>query len=164
MAISPDGSQLATGSRRRVRVWDLRNGAQLWQAKVGGWYHDVSGLALSLDSSRLATASWDGTARVWDATTDEQLLSVQHTDMVYSVAFSSDGNRLATASRDITARVWDATTGKQLLQVGDTDMVTGVAFSPDGNRLATASSWGKEVDAHRTASLWCGSGCYGNAL
>jgi WD40 repeat protein len=147
VAISPDGSRLAAGSRRRVHVWDLRTGAQLWQAKVGGWPGRVRGVAFSSDGSRLATASDDKTARVWDATTGSQLLQVQHTKAVWGVAFSPDGSRLATASFDKTARVWDAATGSQLFQVQHTKAVWGVAFSPDGSRLATAS-----VD--KTARVW----------
>ena len=58
---------------------------------------------------RLATASADGTARLWDVRTGQPLLTLQgHTQGVYGVAFSPDGTRLATASRDKTARLWDA--------------------------------------------------------
>ena len=42
----------------------------------------------------------DDTAKVWDAQTGKELLTLQgHTDSVDGVAFSPDGKRLATASR-----------------------------------------------------------------
>ena len=63
LAISPDGTKLATGSRRRVRMWDLRTGRLVWEAQVTGWSKDVSGVAFSPDGARLATASQDRTPR-----------------------------------------------------------------------------------------------------
>jgi hypothetical protein len=57
---------------------------------------------------RLATASDDGTARVWDARTGAELLALRgHGGRVNGVCFSADGSRLATASDDRTARVWE---------------------------------------------------------
>ena len=63
---------------------------------------------------RVVTASSDGTARVWDASSNPSgnyscsLLAVLngHTNLVLSAAFSPDGERVVTASADNTARVW----------------------------------------------------------
>lgn len=67
LAISPDGTLLATtGNRRRVRMWDLRTGGMVWEQQVGGWLTEVWAVAFSPDGTRLAT---DGnkTVRIWDA-------------------------------------------------------------------------------------------------
>jgi WD40 repeat protein len=56
---------------------------------------------------RLATTSNDGTVKVWDATSGQELLTLSgHTSPIIGVAFSPDGTRLATASNDGTAKVW----------------------------------------------------------
>jgi hypothetical protein len=106
-----------------------------------GHTDSVTSVCFSPDGQRLATASKDSTAKVWDARTGQQVLALQgHTNTVSSVSFSPDGQRLATGSHDTTAKVWDARTGQELLTLkGHTRPVTSVSFSPDGQRLATGS-------------------------
>jgi Tfp pilus assembly protein PilF len=98
-------------------------------------------VAYSPDGRRLATASSDHTAKVWDAQTGQVIRTLDgHADQVHCVAFSLDGRFLATASLDKTVKVWDAQTGHEALTLGGhTRGVAGVAFSPDGRRLASAS-------------------------
>ena len=110
----------------------------------------------SADGTRIATASADGTAKIWDSTTGKELLSVQGSSygtgsedgFVWYAALSPDGKYLATAGGDDIARLWDASTGEQLLAMtGHYDDVFHIEFSPDGGRLATASPDG-------TAMVW----------
>ena len=71
----------------------------------------------------LATASEDGTVRLWDPATGQPIGDplTGHTGAVTGVAFSPDGHRLATASDDGTVRLWDPTTGQP---VGDPSPAT----------------------------------------
>ena len=108
--------------------------------------YEVTSVAWSPDGERLATGSFDKTAKVSDAATGEIMLSLSgHEDWVLCVAWSPDGKRLVTGSQDETAKVWHAQTGKELLTMGRvptattwaSHRVSSVAWSPDGNRLAT---------------------------
>ena len=59
-------------------------------------------------ASSIVTASWDTTARVWEAATGTLVAELKgHTGWVNSAAFSPDSQRIVTASNDATARVWD---------------------------------------------------------
>jgi hypothetical protein len=127
-------------------VWDAVSGQQLRALKAHTG--EVISVAWSPDGARLATASWDGKAKVWDAASGRELLTVGEHDPVHSVTWSPDGARLATASADGTAKVWDVAGGRQLLTLqGHAREVWSVAWSPDGGRLATASGDG-------TAKVW----------
>jgi len=109
----------------------------------------VTAVAWSPDGTRVATASDDKTARVWDARSGQPVSPrLEHQDGLADVAWSPDGTRVATASADKTARVWDARSGQPLSPpLAHRGAVTAVAWSPDGTRVATAS-----VD--RTAQIW----------
>ena len=101
----------------------------------------VNAVDWSRGGDRIATASADRTARIWDASTRRQLLALPHDDDVRTVAWSPDGRQVATMSADRTARTWDARTGEQrLILRGHSEAGWGVAWSPAGDRLATSSN------------------------
>jgi WD40 repeat protein len=114
-----------------------------------GHQDSVWSVAWSPDGSKLATASKDNTAKVWDAATGRELFTLHgHLRSVESAAWSPDGSKLATASEDRAVKVWDAATGRELLTVyGHLGDVMSVAWSPDGSKLATASR-------DNTAKVW----------
>ncbi|HEX7180801.1 MAG TPA: WD40 repeat domain-containing protein, partial [Thermoanaerobaculia bacterium] len=102
----------------------------------------VLAAALSPDGSRLATASEDRVARIWDVRSKKRIAAFPgHTRQVTAVSFSADGQRLATASADKTARIWSVATGEVLAILGGHEVeVAAVSLSPDGARLVTASA------------------------
>ena len=99
--------------------------------------------AYSPDGTRIATASQDGTAKVWDAVTGKELMTlgeVNESNAVNQLAYSPDGTRIVTAHDDHTAKVWDLATGRVILTLsGHDDFVISVAYSPDGAHIATTS-------------------------
>jgi hypothetical protein len=87
----------------------------------------------------MVTGSEDRTARLWDAGTGGELLTLTgHRDRVLSVAFSMDGRRIVTGSADSTARVWEAATDSQ---------VAAWESSERANNDRLAARWRARVEA-----------------
>ena len=105
---------------------------------------------------RVITASFDKTARVWDAATGQALAVLRgHTDAVTGAQFSSDGMQIVTVSKDQTARMWNAVAGQELA------VHTGGAGTREAGLAVVRSTlqrWGVPLDG---VSLLDGSGLLG---
>jgi WD40 repeat protein len=107
----------------------------------------VKDVAVNQDGTRIATASDDQTARIFDARTGAALLLLnEHTDKVNSVAFSTNGLNVVTSSDDGTARVWNAVTGERIatLRAGG-GRVRSATFGHDDSHVATAAEDGARI-------------------
>jgi WD40 repeat protein len=148
---------------------DLGDGGREWphRARIGSvleqvpelaalWFHErlIQHSAFSADGRRVATASYDGTVRVWDTASGREIGPARwHTNdgagmtLLFQVGFSPDGSRVVSAgNRD--ARIWDVESGALLTPpLAHANEVRFAAFSPDGQRVLTAS-------LDRTARLW----------
>lgn len=111
----------------------------------------VVSAAFSPDGTRIATGSFDSTARLWDLSGKPLAVLAGHTGGVSSVGFSPDGQCILTASFDGTARLWDLN-GNQLVSLnGHASEITSAVFSCDGKQILTAS-------ADQIARLWDATG------
>jgi WD40 repeat protein len=112
-------------------------------------------VALSPDSTLLATAGDDGTVQLWNPATDRRVGTPLQTGSgpaggVFGVAFSSGGTLLVTADGDGIVRLWNPATDRRVgtpLHVSAHDGAPAVAFSPHGTLLAA-------VGLDGTVGLW----------
>jgi WD40 repeat protein len=139
---SPDGKWILTGGSRVIGVllWDATTSVP----KLFGHSFGQEWGAWSPDGSLIATSGTDGSARLWDAQSGEQLEVFDHGS--FWGDWSPDGTRLVTADGVIAKAlsVWDVTTGKLLFSLSVPDDEHGahqfltMDWSPDGRYIAAA--------------------------
>jgi cytochrome c len=88
----PDGRLVSAGEDRRILIWP-RQGLEP-ERIFEGHEAPIAGLALSPDGGTIASASWDGTARLWPIAGGPPQILGQHRGNVNGVAFLDDGTPL----------------------------------------------------------------------
>jgi WD40 repeat protein len=127
VAFSPDGSLLASASEdETIKLWGIPDGQKLAtltghslvkEKEKMGFFDRLFGppppknvvffVTFSPDGSLLASASKDGTIKLWETPDGRELATLTgHSGAVRSVAFSPDGSLLASASHDETIKLW----------------------------------------------------------
>src|ERR1700752_2475347 len=109
VALSPNGKILAVRNNQKDMFVLLdTSGHEL--ATLRG-QPNVSCLAFSPDGKTLAAGSEDGTVKLWEVLTGQELAAFRdHSSAIAALSFSPDGKTLATGSRDSTVRLLFAAT------------------------------------------------------
>lgn len=135
-----------------LRGWEWHHARRLYQGDrltLRGHTDTVTCVACSCDGRRLASASLDGSIKLWDARTGSKLAVISdHHSPVTAVAFSPEGSLLSSVDRAGNLLLIEAASGRVLHRwKAHSAPVLAVAFSPDGKRIATGSE-------DRSAILW----------
>jgi WD40 repeat protein len=149
VALSPDGSRLATLNTLTGRLWlAQRRGDRLeaWHL----WDEEASKVLPGLDQAlafhptedKLVASGSAFAIAVWNLAKKSEVRWLRgHRAAVASLAFSPDGNRLVSGGCDHTVRIWDWRLGEELLALRNKNYGALCArFSPDGLQLANTDS------------------------
>ena len=133
-AISPDGRFIAYAARgdSLARVWSVDTARLILELK-----HDsaVAAVAFNADGSKIATGSYDGTARVWELPSGRELQRIPLAGGSEVVTFLA-GGRFAAGGMDGAVSVSENRRADRPALFDAPAQVRTVAFSPDGRRFA----------------------------
>jgi serine/threonine protein kinase/WD40 repeat protein len=120
MTLSPDGATVALGGVSRISLVDYRTGAI--HQRLFGHGHEITGLAFSPDGGTLASCSMDGTIKLWNLQTMQEVCTITFDVKpalgkeigVQGVGFAPDGNSLWAFSRSGILKYWRAATTDEI--------------------------------------------------
>jgi WD40 repeat protein len=119
-AFSADGTRVFTWDEGTAKVQDLATGKEIKTVKIDDQNgdHFVHFAGFSPDGSRFATASRDGTVKLWDTASGQQSAVLRHDNPIQFVNFSSDGTRVVTADDfGVKAWIWETATGRKIAEL-----------------------------------------------
>jgi WD40 repeat protein len=132
-----DGGFLASAAW--VYVFDLEKRQRIWKFRHGSHRVYATAVTWSPNGQWLVSGDDNGLAVIWEATTGQQVTSVQmHTTTIRVLAWSPDGRRIASGGDDQAVLIWDPSGGEELLRLDVPAGVTHLQWSADGRRLAAA--------------------------
>lgn len=133
-ALSPDEQQLAVGLRYDILLFDIPTRRFLQIFTHAEW---VTSIDWNPDGQRFTSSSWDGTVRVWDAASGQELNRFIQPGIVNQAVWDARGERIASAGlHDNKVRIWDVKKNKELICL-HTGRVHTAAWHPDGLQVAT---------------------------
>ncbi len=135
LRFSPDGSMLASGGYRVVKLWKRPTAPRKFELSVT----KVRAADASRDGKWIATAGDDGVIRIFNAADGKPAGELKgHAGPVNSVKFTLDSAKVVSGGDDKTARVWTLADKKQVFSVATPQVVSAVTPLKGGAWIASA--------------------------
>lgn len=134
LAFSPDGTVLASGGYRDVKLWKRDRNVQVRKQNDLG---EVSALAASTDRKLLAIGGADGSLKIVESATGKTVKQLdKHAAAVIAVSFDAEGKTLYSGSKDKSIRAYVVADGKLAGKIEAAAEVTALALAGGDKQIA----------------------------
>lgn len=132
--VSPDGKNLAVGTRRGIHIWNIEEATLL--GNTSGLYTNYTSMALAGNGEWIAAGHELGIDILMRA--DGSLITQIKTAGPVQVVASAPNGELVAGFAGKEIMVWKVNTGEMLWHKETDDEVDAMVFSPDGALIATS--------------------------
>ena len=95
-------------------------------------------------SRKLTSTSWKNPVKVWDVTTGEQLITLNHySKEVTAVLVTPDGEKVISGSWDKTIKMWNINNGELIKNFTGDSSIGCCAITPDGSNIIAGEASGQ---------------------
>jgi len=140
---SPSGTSMVSVEGRSVCLWTRWDEAQWSSIRLGGHSDAICSAVFSPNSLYIASASDDGTIRIWDAGGVQADLQPQPEDNRHhqTSGMSLTGANIVSVLSDSAVCIWTPQTGERqrMSSQGHTGAVLAVSITSDGSVVASSS-------------------------
>lgn len=140
LLVTPDDRVLVTGGLDGIRLWNIQAMKPIYTLVR---FDVVTALAIHPNGYILASASQDGTLKLWNLRTSKLLEEIEgHQEAINTLTFTPDGEILISGSRDRSIKLWRSGTGELLKTLENTGNINAIAVHPSGVLFASGSREG----------------------
>lgn len=153
ISFHPKNQTIATASERENKIILWSKGSKDWDMKtLSGHTGNVNYIIFSPDGQILASASDDGTVKLWNLEKDMHVNTLNIKQSVQNVSFSLDGKMIATTDKNNLLQLWSL---DNLKEIKLPNQIKGSVskFIPDSNIIATAYDT-KQKKQRFSIKLW----------
>lgn len=147
ISFSPDKKHLVTSSMAceddELKIWDIDTGRIIHKLK--GHTDYVAEVSYSPDGSLIASASGDGTIRIWDSAKNETIKVLTDTSAengqtaFTSVLFNPKEKQVAATLYNGEIVVWDLYSGTVVSKMTHGNCIKSIDYSQDGKKIISGS-------------------------
>ena len=140
LAFSPDGTLLASGGYREVKLWRRPRNVQKFNLPSAA-SNAVQSVATSPDGKWLATGGADSTIKIWDLGSGKLARQFAgHEKAVAALKFSPSSARLGSGSADKRIRVWNVADGSLFAETNTVTEVNALTWLGSDQQIASGGA------------------------
>lgn len=137
LAFNPDGTLLASGAYREIKLWERPSNPQILHIAPAA-REPITSLATSPDGRWFATGAADGRIRLWSLPSGKAVKTLsRHSRVIAGLTFSPDSLLLCSGSSDKTLQVWSVPDGQSIARAETPAEIAAVSWLASGRQIAS---------------------------
>ena len=136
-AIINNSIHTVSALKQTISIWNIQTSSE--EQRLSGHKDAINDL-VRISDNLIASASDDGTIKIWDtAKAEESCTLTGHLGPISTIDVTPDGKKLVSCSNDKTIRIWDVKDKTEIFTLrGDDAVPLTLTVTPNGNKVISS--------------------------